>query len=186
MSARLSVHHVHAWLPWRWDKGVRSPGTGVIDGFKQPGQCWEPIGVLCKSSQWSWPLSHLSSAQTYFFLWFSGQNNRMSIHLAFLLTWVKVMERGFKVWNRMLTGCSQGLYYFTEVTWASFIWVSSEDLRTNSPWILRRYHLYTSTLILKPVHIFYIHVHKYEYYRHTFMIMCKFIKDKYKYSIALF
>ncbi|EDL84076.1 rCG58865 [Rattus norvegicus] len=28
----MYVHHVHAWHPQRSEKGIKCPGTGVIDG----------------------------------------------------------------------------------------------------------------------------------------------------------
>jgi hypothetical protein len=29
--AHMSVHYVHSWCPWRPEKGIEFPGTGVTD-----------------------------------------------------------------------------------------------------------------------------------------------------------
>lgn len=43
----MSIHHMLAWYPWRSEKGIRAPGTGVMDGYVGAGS-WTP--VLCKNS----------------------------------------------------------------------------------------------------------------------------------------
>lgn len=40
-SAYPSVHHAHACHPWRSAEGIRSPGTGLMDGYGSPSECWE-------------------------------------------------------------------------------------------------------------------------------------------------
>ena len=35
--ARICVHHVLAWCPWRPEEGVRPSGTGVTDAYECTG-----------------------------------------------------------------------------------------------------------------------------------------------------
>ena len=37
-----SLQHVCAWCPWKSEEGVRSRGTGEIDGYMPPYGIWEP------------------------------------------------------------------------------------------------------------------------------------------------
>jgi hypothetical protein len=49
LPACMSVHHVSAWCPGSSEEGIRSPGTGVIDGCGALCGCWEPkLGPLGK------------------------------------------------------------------------------------------------------------------------------------------
>lgn len=41
VPAFMSVHPLCTWCPWRSEKGIRSPGTGVRDGCDLPHRCWE-------------------------------------------------------------------------------------------------------------------------------------------------
>lgn len=41
MCVCVSVHHVHACCLWRPEDGVRSPGTGVRDGYGPLCGCWK-------------------------------------------------------------------------------------------------------------------------------------------------
>ena len=41
VSACMFVYHVSACCSQRQDEGVRSPGTGVIDGYEPPCGYWE-------------------------------------------------------------------------------------------------------------------------------------------------
>lgn len=31
LPIRVSVHHIHAWGPWRSEEHIAYPGTGIID-----------------------------------------------------------------------------------------------------------------------------------------------------------
>ena len=60
LSACIYVHHVNACCLWRPEESIRSPGTGVKDGYELPCGCWESnLGPL--QGQCSDLLSPLSS-----------------------------------------------------------------------------------------------------------------------------
>lgn len=42
LLARLYVHNVHVWCPWRTQEGIRLPETGVVDGCELPCGYWAP------------------------------------------------------------------------------------------------------------------------------------------------
>lgn len=41
LFACMYVHHVHAWDMQTSEKGVLTPGTGVLDGSELLSVCWE-------------------------------------------------------------------------------------------------------------------------------------------------
>ena len=41
LPACMSVHRVHAWYPWNSEEDTRSLGTGVINSWELPCECWE-------------------------------------------------------------------------------------------------------------------------------------------------
>lgn len=36
------MSQAHVWCPWRPEKGIRSPVTGVMNGCEPPCRFWEP------------------------------------------------------------------------------------------------------------------------------------------------
>lgn len=49
LCTSMSVYCVHVWCPWRWEEGIGSPGSGVMDCCKVPCGCWKHNQVLCKN-----------------------------------------------------------------------------------------------------------------------------------------
>lgn len=37
----MTVHHMYAWCPWDPTVDIRSPVTGVLDGYEPPNCCWK-------------------------------------------------------------------------------------------------------------------------------------------------
>ena len=51
LPACMCMHHVHAWCLQRPGQGVRSPGTGVMEGCKKQCGCWELNPDLLSSAR---------------------------------------------------------------------------------------------------------------------------------------
>ena len=37
LSPCVYMYHIHAWFPWNSEKGIRSPGTGVMNDYNAMG-----------------------------------------------------------------------------------------------------------------------------------------------------
>lgn len=44
------MHHVHKYYSQRSENSIRFPGTGIIGGYKPPGEYWEWAQLLPESS----------------------------------------------------------------------------------------------------------------------------------------
>lgn len=42
LPARVFVHYVHRWWPWRSEEDIIPTAFRVMDGYELPCRCWEP------------------------------------------------------------------------------------------------------------------------------------------------